>query len=286
MPSGTIKMNKPPPTPMVQPPGKSEKYKGVKHTIMVMSGKGGVGKSTVAVNLAVTLSKQGYKVGLLDADINGPDDPKMLGVEKEKLYANEEGGILPIETKYGVKVISMAFLLPSEETAVIWRGALRHKAVQQFLEDVVWGDMDYVILDMPPGTGDEALTVSQLVPDSDGIIVVVTPQDVALLDAKKAINFASQLKLPVLGIIENMSGFVCPHCGNTIDIFKKGGGEKSAKEHNVSFLGRIPLVTDVVEKADEGVPAVEINDKMDNIFKEISMELEQSLKKEKQKQPS
>lgn len=286
MPSGTIKMNKPPPTPMVQPPGKSEKYKGVKHTIMVMSGKGGVGKSTVAVNLAVTLSKKGFKVGLLDADINGPDDPKMLGVEKEKLFANEEGGILPIETKYGVKVISMAFLLPSEETAVIWRGALRHKAVQQFLEDVVWGDMDYVILDMPPGTGDEALTVSQLVPDADGIVVVVTPQDVALLDAKKAINFASQLKLPVLGIIENMSGFVCPHCGNTIDIFKKGGGEKSAKEHKVSFLGRIPLVTDVVEKADEGIPAVEVSDTMNDIFGGITTELEKNLKKEKQEQKS
>lgn len=286
MPSGTIKMNKPPPTPMVQPPGKSEKYKGVKHTIMVMSGKGGVGKSTVAVNLAVTLSRKGFKVGLLDADINGPDDPKMLGVDKEKLYATEEGGILPIETKYGVKVISMAFLLPSEETAVIWRGALRHKAVQQFLEDVVWGEMDYVILDMPPGTGDEALTVSQLVPDADGIIVVVTPQDVALLDAKKALNFASQLKLPVLGIIENMSGFVCPHCGNKIDIFKRGGGEKSAKEHNVSFLGRIPLVSEVVEKADEGIPAVEISDTMSDIFNGITTELEHNLKKGKREQAS
>ncbi|AKA48087.1 ATP-binding protein [uncultured archaeon] len=286
MPTGTIKMNKPPPTPMVQPPGKSEKYRGVKHTIMVMSGKGGVGKSTIAVNLAVTLAKQGFKVGLLDADINGPDDPKMLGVDKEKVYATEKGEILPLETKYGVKVISMAFLLPSEETAVIWRGALRHKAVQQFLEDVVWEDMDYVILDMPPGTGDEALTVSQLVPDADGIVVVVTPQDVALLDAKKAMNFASQLKLPVLGIVENMSGFVCPHCGETIDIFKRGGGEKSAKENNVTFLGRIPLVTEVVEKADEGIPAVEINDTLKQIFDGITSELNESLNKRKSKEAS
>lgn len=281
MPSGTIKMNRPPPTPIVQPPGKSEKYKGVKHTIMVMSGKGGVGKSTVAVNLAVTLARQGFRVGLLDADINGPDDPKMLGVEKEKVFATEEGQILPLETKYGVKVISMAFLLPSEETAVIWRGALRHKAVQQFLEDVVWEDMDYVILDMPPGTGDEALTVSQLVPDADGMIVVVTPQDVALLDAKKAMNFASQLKLPVLGIVENMSGFVCPHCGETVNIFKKGGGEKSAKEHNVSFLGRIPLVPEVVEKSDEGVPAVEVNESLKEIFTGISNELNSKIEKGK-----
>lgn len=277
MPSGTIKMNKPPPQPMVQPPGKSEKYKGVKHTIMVMSGKGGVGKSTVAVNLAVTLVSQGFKVGLLDADINGPDDPKMLGVDKEKLYANDKGQIIPMDTKYGVKVISMAFLLPNEETAVIWRGALRHKAVQQFLEDVAWGEMDYVILDMPPGTGDEALTVSQLVPDSDGIVVVVTPQDVALLDAKKAMNFASQLKLSVLGIVENMSGLVCPHCGETIDVFKKGGGEKAAKEHNVPFLGRIPLVTEVVEKADEGIPAVVVNDALKGIFADITLNLNKSV---------
>lgn len=286
MPSGTIKMNKPPPTPIVQPPGKSQKYKGVKHTIMVMSGKGGVGKSTVAVNLAVTLAKQGYKVGLLDADINGPDDPKMLGVDKEKVFATEEGEILPLETKYGVKVISMAFLLPSEETAVIWRGALRHKAVQQFLEDVAWGEMDYVILDMPPGTGDEALTVSQLVPDADGIVIVVTPQDVALLDARKAINFATQLKLPVLGIVENMSGFVCPHCGKTINIFKKGGGENAAKETSVSFLGRIPLVTEVVEKADEGIPAVEINDTLKQIFGDITTELNRNIEKGKSKQAS
>lgn len=279
MASGTIKMNKPPPMPQVQPPGKSEKYKGVKHTIMVMSGKGGVGKSTVAVNMAVTLAKQGFKVGLLDADINGPDDPKMLGVEKEKVYATEDGRILPLETKYGVKVISMAFLLPSEETAVIWRGALRHKAVQQFLEDVIWEDMDYVILDMPPGTGDEALTVSQLVPDADGIVVVVTPQDVALLDAKKAINFASQLKLPVLGIVENMSGFVCPHCGETVDIFKKGGGEKAAREHKIPFFGRIPLVSEVVSKSDEGIPAVEINETIEGTFKDITLALNATLKK-------
>lgn len=281
MPSGTIKMNKPPPTPIVQPPGKSEKYKGVKHTIMVMSGKGGVGKSTVAVNLAVTLAKQGFKVGLLDADINGPDDPKMLGVEKEKVFATEEGQIIPLETKYGVSVISMAFLLPSEDTAVIWRGALRHKAIQQFLEDVVWENMDYVILDMPPGTGDEALTVSQLVPDADGILVVVTPQDVALLDAKKAMNFASQLKLPVLGIVENMSGFVCPHCGETINIFKRGGGEKSAEEHKVPFLGRIPLIPEVVEKSDEGIPGVEINESLGKIFTEITNKLNTNIEKGK-----
>ena len=274
MPSGTIKVNKPPPMPIVGPPPKSTKYKGVKHTIMVMSGKGGVGKSTVAVNLAVTLALQGLKVGVIDADINGPDDPKMLGVDKEKVYA-DESGISPVDTKYGVKVISMGFLLPTEETAVVWRGALRHKAIQQFIEDVVWKDMDYVILDLPPGTGDEALSISQIVPEVEGVVIVITPQDVALLDARKAINFADQMKIKVLGVIENMSGFVCPHCGEISYIFKTGGGEKAAKDHNVPFLGRIPLSQDVVETADEGVPIVTRNEKMKEIFSEITSKIMQ-----------
>ena len=274
MPSGTIKVNKPPPMPIVGPPPKSTKYKGVKHTIMVMSGKGGVGKSTVAVNLAVTLAQQGLKVGVIDADINGPDDPKMLGVDKEKVYA-DESGISPVDTKYGVKVISMGFLLPTEETAVVWRGALRHKAIQQFIEDVVWKDMDYVILDLPPGTGDEALSISQIVPEVEGVVIVITPQDVALLDARKAINFADQMKIKVLGVIENMSGMVCPHCGEISYIFKTGGGEKAAKDHNVPFLGRIPLSQDVVETADEGVPIVTRNEKMKEIFSEITSKIMQ-----------
>jgi ATP-binding protein involved in chromosome partitioning len=274
MPSGTIKVNKPPPMPIVGPPPKSTKYKGVKHTIMVMSGKGGVGKSTVAVNMAVTLAQQGLKVGVIDADINGPDDPKMLGVDKEKVYA-DESGISPVNTKYGVKVISMGFLLPTEETAVVWRGALRHKAIQQFIEDVVWKDMDYVILDLPPGTGDEALSISQIVPEVEGVVIVITPQDVALLDARKAINFADQMKIKVLGVIENMSGFVCPHCGEISYIFKTGGGEKAAKDHNVPFLGRIPLSQDVVETADEGVPIVTRNEKMKEIFSEIVSKITQ-----------
>jgi ATP-binding protein involved in chromosome partitioning len=274
MPSGTIKVNKPPPMPIVGPPPKSTKYKGVKHTIMVMSGKGGVGKSTVAVNLAVTLAQQGLKVGVIDADINGPDDPKMLGVDKEKVYA-DESGISPVDTKYGVKVISMAFLLPTEETAVVWRGALRHKAIQQFIEDVVWKDMDYVILDLPPGTGDEALSIAQIVPEVEGVVIVITPQDVALLDARKAINFADQMKIKVLGVIENMSGFVCPHCGEISYIFKTGGGEKAAKDHNVPFLGRIPLSQDVVETADKGVPIVTRNDKMREIFSDIASKITQ-----------
>jgi ATP-binding protein involved in chromosome partitioning len=278
MTSGTIKVNKPPPPPIVGPPPKSTKYKDVKHTIMVMSGKGGVGKSTVAVNLAVTLAKLGFRVGIIDADINGPDDPKMLGVDKEKVYA-DDSGISPVNTKYGVKVISMGFMLPTEDTAVVWRGALRHKAIQQFLEDVVWKDTDYVILDLPPGTGDEALSIAQIVPEVEGVVIVITPQEVALLDAKKAINFADQMKIKVLGIIENMSGFICPHCGEVSYIFKKGGGEKAAENHKVPFLGRVPLIPEVVEKADEGIPIVETNRDMEKIFADIAQKIIEQGKK-------
>ena len=272
-------MNKPPPQPIVGPPPKSTKYKGVKHTIMVMSGKGGVGKSTVSVNLSVTLARK-YKVGLIDADINGPDDPKMLGVSDAQVEANDQG-IIPVPSKYGVDVISMAFLLPTEDTAVIWRGALRHKAIQQFLEDVAWGERDFIILDMPPGTGDEGLTVAQLVPEVEGVIIVVTPQDVALLDAKKAINFAAQMKLPVLGLIENMSGFVCPHCGESVDIFKKGGGEEAAGKYGIPFLGRIPLIPEVVENSDNGIPSASANEVISKAFTDITQKLLETIEKKK-----
>lgn len=271
MPKGEIKMNEPPKQKLTiePPPGKSEKYKGVKHTILVMSGKGGVGKSTVAVNLAVSLANLGKKVGIIDADINGPDDPKMLGVDKEQIYANDKG-IIPAETRYGVSIISMAFLLQTEDTPVIWRGALRHKAVQQFLEDVVWDNKDYVIMDFPPGTGDEALTVAQLIPDAEGVVIVATPQEIALLDVRKAINFAGQLKLKVLGVIENMSGFVCPHCGEELQLFGHGGAEAVAKKMGVDFLGRIPFTIGVVENADNGIPGVTVDKKFAEEFSSIA----------------
>lgn len=278
MPKGNIKINRAPPQPITAPPGKSVKYKGVKHTILVMSGKGGVGKSTFAVNLSVSLAQQGKKVGLIDADINGPDDPKMLGLSKTEVTA-DDNGIIPVKSEYGVNVISMGFLLPTEDTPVIWRGALRHKAIQQFLEDVVWEGTDYIVMDFPPGTGDEALTVGQLIPDADGVVIVITPQEVAILDAVKAINFAKQLKIPVLGVVENMSGFICPHCGETIDIFGKGGGEEAAKKYNVPFLGRIPLYAEVAKNSDRGVPVVSENDVLKEIFASITDKITEQVEK-------
>ena len=268
MPTGTIKMNTPPPTPVIGPPPKSTKYVGVKHTIMVMSGKGGVGKSTVSVNLAVALAKK-FKVGLIDVDINGPDDPMLLGVSGKDVEVKGTQ-ILPVKTPFGVDVISMGFMLPSDDTAIIWRGALRHKAIQQFLEEVQWEGYDYMVLDMPPGTGDEPLSISQLVPKVDGVIIVVTPQDVALLDARKAIDFCKKVEMKVLGIVENMSGFVCPHCGETTYIFKKGGGEEAAKKYGVPFLGRIPFSMEIVEGTDSGVPSASLNDTVSAIFTDIA----------------
>ncbi len=279
MPKGQIKMNTPPPPQQTfGVPGKSEKYKGVKHTILVMSGKGGVGKSTVAINLAISLGSQNRKVGIIDADINGPDDPKMLGVDREQLYATDKG-IIPLDTKYGVSIISMAFLLQTDDTPVIWRGALRHKAVQQFLEDVSWENMDYVVMDFPPGTGDEALSVAQLVPDAEGVIIVATPQDVALLDVRKAINFAGQLKLKVLGIVENMSGLKCPHCGQDIDLFGSGGAENLSKKLNINFLGKIPFIPEIVSNADSGIPGVAVNKVFSDAFENIAKKIIEKIEK-------
>jgi Mrp family chromosome partitioning ATPase len=228
-----------------------EKMSYIDHKFMVISGKGGVGKSTVAVNLALTLAREGYAVGLMDADIHGPNIPKMLGIEDERPGASTLG-LLPIVTKHDLKVMSIAFFLQSKDDAVIWRGPLKHGVIKQFLGDVHWGDLDYLIIDLPPGTGDEALSVAHLLKNIDGALIVTTPQDVALLDSRKAITFARQMKLPLVGIVENMSGFTCPHCHKTIDLFKKGGGEKAAREMLVPFLGSIPLDPEIVLCGDSG----------------------------------
>jgi ATPases involved in chromosome partitioning len=227
----------------------------IKHVVIVMSGKGGVGKSTVSSNIAQALSVKGYQTGLMDLDITGPNVPKMFHVEDDKLTVEDER-LIPILVPPSLKLMSMAFLLPEKDSAVMWRGPVKMGAIRQFIEDVNWGDLDYLIIDMPPGTGDEALSIVQLIPKADGVVIVTTPQDVALLDSRKSITFAAQTKIPILGLVENMSGFVCPHCGETTEIFGSGGGEKTAKSMNVQFMGRIPIEPQIVASGDAGIPIV------------------------------
>lgn len=227
----------------------------IEHRLLVFSGKGGVGKSTVATNLALALSQKGKQVGLLDVDIHGPNLAKMLGVEGKRMTAAGEKKIMPVNITENLRLVSMAFLLESADLPVIWRGPLKMKVIQQFLGDVEWGKLDWLIIDSPPGTGDEPLSVAQLIP-ATGAIVVTTPQEVSLLDSRKAINFARKLNLNVVGIVENMSGLICPNCGYKINLFKEGGGEKTAKEMGVPFLGKIPIDPQIVESSDEGKPFV------------------------------
>ena len=209
----------------------------IKHKIVVLSGKGGVGKSTVSANLALSLAEKDYEVGLLDSDIHGPSIPKMLGLEDKK-PGSSETGISPILALPKLKVMSMGFLIPDKDAPVIWRGPLKMGAIKQLIGDVDWGNLDYLIIDLPPGTGDEPLSIAQLIPDSDGAVIVTTPQDVALVSVRKSINFVKTMNMTVIGIVENMSGFKCPHCSKNIDLFKTGGGLKASKDFNVPFLGK------------------------------------------------
>ena len=223
----------------------------VRHVIAVASGKGGVGKSTVAVNLAVALAELGHSTGLLDADIYGPSVPMMFGIsERPRIEGNR---ILPFE-KYGVKLMSLGFVVDAD-TPVIWRGPMVMKGIEQMLADVEWGALDFLIVDLPPGTGDAQLTITQKVPLSAAVIVT-TPQDVALIDARKGLAMFRKVNVAVAGIVENMSGFVCPHCGEETDVFKRGGGERTAELLGTAFLGRVPLDPAIVEGGDAGVPIV------------------------------
>ena len=228
----------------------------IKHKIIVMSGKGGVGKSMVASNLALGLVKKGKRVGILDTDIHGPSLGKMLGIEGRYMIPSEKkNALIPIEVN-NIKVVTMASLMQDSDTPVIWRGPLKMGAIKQFLGEIEWGELDYLIIDSPPGTGDEPLSICQLIPEADGSIIVTTPQDVALIDSRKTVRFSQTLKIPVLGIVENMSGFKCPHCGESIDLFKVGGGEKAALSLQVPFLGRIPIDPDIVDASDDGKPYI------------------------------
>jgi ATP-binding protein involved in chromosome partitioning len=222
----------------------------IKHKIVIGSGKGGVGKSTVTVNLAAALQSRGFKVGILDADITGPNIPKLLGIEDLKLMASPEG-LVPADAA-GIKVVSMALLLKSRDSPVVWRGPMKMAALKQFVSDVNWGDLDFLLVDLPPGTSDEPISVAQLISGLDGAIIVTTPQEVALLDSRKAVNMFLMMDVPMLGIIENMSGLICPHCGGRIEVFKTGGGEKAARELDVPFLGAIPLDVEIGRLGDMG----------------------------------
>jgi ATP-binding protein involved in chromosome partitioning len=221
---------------------------------MVLSGKGGVGKTTVAVNVAAALGRR-LRVGLFDADLHGPNVPKMLGIEGATMRVHD-GKLLPVPTSYDVAVVSIAFGLPTADTPLIWRGPLKMKAIREFLEDVAWGELDLLVIDLPPGTGDEALSVAQVVGQVDAALVVTTPQAVALLDARKAVNFARKVGVKHIGVVENMASLRCPHWGAEIDLFGQGGAERMAEEIGVPFLGRLPLLPEVVESGDRGRPAV------------------------------
>lgn len=227
----------------------------IKNKIIVMSGKGGVGKTTIAVNIAHALAVSGLKVGILDTDIHGPNIAKMLGVEKKVLFGIDSG-IAPVEVMPNLVAVSIALTGYDPDQPVIWRGPLKMNVIKQFLSDAIWGELDYLVIDSPPGTGDEPLSVCQLIKDVTGAIIVTTPQDVAVLDARKTVLFAQQLNIPILGIIENMSGLACPHCNKEIDLFKTGGGEKAARELKVPFLGRIPIEPEIVFSGDDGKPHV------------------------------
>jgi len=244
-----------------------ETIKKVKHRIAVFSGKGGVGKTTVSVNLAYGFQSEGFSTGILDADITGPNVAKMLDVNSDLIFLNEQ--IIPFE-KYGVKMISMASLIKKGQP-IIWRGPLRSKMINQFLADVDWGKLDYLIADLPPGTGDEILTIAQQM-KPDYAVIVTTPQEVSVMDAERAINMAKQLGIPFIGVVENMSGFVCPHCSAVIDIFGSGGGKKMAEENDVHFLGSIPIDIDARILGDKGKPIIleKPNCEVTNAFKSIA----------------
>ena len=223
------------------------------YKILVLSGKGGVGKSTVAANLAAALAQAGKRVGLLDIDVHGPSIPKMMGLETRQVQGTEEE-ILPVKVSDNLAVMSIGFLLPTRGEPVIWRGPRKHGIIRQFLQDVAWGPLDYLVVDSPPGTGDEPMSIVQLVGSPAGAIIVTTPQEVAISDVRRCVAFCNEVSVPIVGILENMSGFVCPKCGESIDLFKKGGGLALAKEEKVPFLGQIPVDPEVVTAGDEGKP--------------------------------
>jgi len=223
----------------------------IKNKYLVMSGKGGVGKTSVSVNLAVALAAQKYRIGIMDVDIHGPDVPRMLGLQG-MLDLNENQKLAPVRYSDNLSAVSLESLIPNKDDAIIWRGPMKHNVIRQFVGDVEWGDLDYLIIDSPPGTGDEPLTVAQTISDAKAVIVT-TPQEISLADVRKSINFCKTVKMDIVGVVENMSGFNCPHCGETVDLFGTGGGERTAELFGIPFLGKIPFDPNVVACGDAGV---------------------------------
>jgi ATP-binding protein involved in chromosome partitioning len=258
------------------------KLSKIKHKIAIISGKGGVGKSTVTANLAMAFALNGHRnnVGVLDADIHGPCIPKMLGLKGQTLNGGPGGMLFPVVGELGIRVVSMDFLLPNDEAPVIWRGPLKMRAIQQFLSDVAWGSLDYLFVDLPPGTGDEPLSVAQLIPDLDGVVIVTMPNEVSQAVVKKAVSFARQIGVPIIGVVENMSGFVCPECGAKVNIFRTGGGRAIADDLSVPYLGSIPIDPDICNNSDNGLPFIARNkpSPATKDFKEIVNKIEQFLK--------
>ena len=236
-------------------PSVAESLNKIKHKLIVMSGKGGVGKTSTSVNLAIALSNKGFKVGIMDVDLHGPDVPRMLGLTG-MLGVGSNQKLVPMKFSEHLGVVSIESLTPSKDDAIIWRGPIKFSAIQQFIGQVDWGNLDFLIIDSPPGTGDEPLTVAQTIPDAKAVIVT-TPQEVSLADVRKSINFCRTVKVEMLGVVENMSGFTCPHCGEVLDPFGTGGGERTAKESGIRFLGRIPFDPRVVSCGDQGIPLQE-----------------------------
>lgn len=250
----------------------------IKHKLVVLSGKGGVGKSTVAANLAVTLSSRGKRVGLLDIDIHGPSISGIMNLGESQFSSVDGETIIPIQIG-NLKVVSLGPLLEGRDSAVIWRGPMKHNVIKQFLKDVEWGELDYLLIDSPPGTGDEPLSVCQLIENPTGAIVVTTPQKLAISDVRRSLGFCRKLELPVAGIVENMSGFVCPNCGEHIDIFASKGGEKLATETNLPFLGRIPLNPSITQAGDSGFgdEGCIIDETVAQYFAEVAEQLEREI---------
>lgn len=256
-----------------------ERMGKIKHKIAIISGKGGVGKSTITVNLATAFAMQGKKVGVLDADIHGPSVPRLLGLEGKHVKVGPPGAF-PVDGPLGMKVMSIDFFM-AEETPTIWRGPLKMRAIRQFLADIVWGELDSLFIDLPPGTGDEPLSIAQLLPDIDGVIIVTMPSELSSTIVKKAITFAQRLNMPIIGVVENMSGFICPGCGEKHEIFRSGGGKKMAQEAGVRFLGSIPIDPKVGADSDKGAPFVISHKDSDaaKAFMEIVQEVSKYLAK-------